>query len=244
MTRVPEREEEADGDGLGVDLAQGLEVERAKHPLRTDPLGDSEAALQRHQRLGVVLAEPIEMRSRLPAEVEEVLEPLGRDEGRPRALALEQRVRGDGRPVREALDVLGADRAGGGEHGLLLACGGRHLRGRDPAIVDEDGVRESAANVDAENAHLANVRGAKSVRRDMTELKLVGGGGETGGPASDDRLARGCRSAAESDRRGRVDPRADASGRRQSAAHSRRLRGSPRLREGGGPRPQAVSGRP
>ena len=72
----------------------------------------------------------------------------------------------------------GADRAGRGEHGLLLARGGRHLRGRDPALVDEDGVREGAANVDAENAHLANVRGAKSVRRDMTELKLVGAGGE------------------------------------------------------------------
>ena len=154
VARVTEREEEADGDGLGLDLAQGLEVERAKHPLRTDPLGDSEAALQRHQRLGVVLAEPIEMRSRLPAEVEEVLEPLCRDEGRPRALALEQRVRGDGRPVREALEVAGADRAGRGEHGLLLARGGRHLRGRDPALVDEDGVSEGAADIDAENAHV------------------------------------------------------------------------------------------
>ena len=178
MARVAEREEEADGDRLCVDLAQGLEVERAKHALRTDALGDSEAALQRHERLGVVLAEPVEVRSGLAAEVEEVLEALGRDEGRARALALEQRVRGDGRPVREALELAGADRAGRGEHGLLLARGGRDLRGRDPALVHEDGVREGAADVDAENAHVANVRGAKRVRRDMTELKLVGAGGE------------------------------------------------------------------
>ena len=118
------------------------------------------------------------MRSCLAAEMEEVLEPLGSDEGRPRALALEQRVRGDCRAVREALELAGTDGSGRSQHGLLLARRGRHLRRRDPALVDEDGVRESAANVDAENAHLANVRGTKRVRRDMTELKLVGAGGE------------------------------------------------------------------
>ena len=77
----------------------------------------------------------------------------------------------------------------------------------------------------------------------MTELKLRRRRPGAGGPAPDDRLPRGRRPAAESDRRGRMDARVDPPGRRQGAAHGRGLRGSPRLRAGGGPRPQAFSGR-
>ena len=156
VARVAEREEEADGDGLGVDLGQRLEVERPQHALRPDPLVDSKAALQRNERLGMVLAEPVQVRPRLPAQVEQVLEPVGRDEGRARALALEQRVRGDGRPVREALEARrrrprgrrraptppGAPRSA--TFAVVIA-----------AVLDEDGVREGAADVDAENAHAA-----------------------------------------------------------------------------------------
>ena len=179
VARVAEREEEADGDRLGVDLAQRLEIERPEHSFRTDPLGDAEAALQRHQRLGMV-------RHRAGRDA---LASAGGDGGGARiprfaTKAVRAPLRSSSAfvatvvPCVKRSTSLGADRAGRGEHGLLLARRGRHLRRRDPALVDEDGVRESAAYVDAENAHLANVRGAKRVRRDMTELKLVGAGGE------------------------------------------------------------------
>ena len=49
-------------------------------------------------------ARPVEVRPRLPAEMQDVLEALVRDERRPRAAALEQRVRRDRRAVREAID--------------------------------------------------------------------------------------------------------------------------------------------
>ena len=92
------------------------------------------------------------MRSRLAAEMEEVLEPLGSDEGRPRALALEQRVRGDRCPVREALELAAR---------TAWAAASTESSWRDEVgtfavvirpLVDEDGVSEGAADVDAENA--------------------------------------------------------------------------------------------
>src|SRR4029453_18961810 len=70
----------------------------------------------------------------------------------PCSLALEQRVRRDGRAVREALDVLGADRACRGLDGLLLARRGRHFCGPRLAVDEEDGVGERAADVDAQDA--------------------------------------------------------------------------------------------
>ena len=73
-------------------------------------------------------AEPVEVRAILPAQVEHVLEALGRHERRPRAAPLQQRVRRDRRPVREALELVRADRRRRGEHRLLLVACRRHLR--------------------------------------------------------------------------------------------------------------------
>src|SRR4051794_5326574 len=111
------------------------------------------------------------MRAGLAAHVEEVLEALVRDERRPRALALEQRVRRHRRAVHEALDLT-AHRRGGGERRLLLPRRGRHLRRPDPAVLDQHGVRERPADVDAENPHAgdatAQTRSAAGVRRGAT----------------------------------------------------------------------------
>ena len=71
---VAEGEEEADGDRLGVELGQRREVERLQLALRPDPAADADAALERHERLGVLRARPVEVRPGLAAEVEEVLE--------------------------------------------------------------------------------------------------------------------------------------------------------------------------
>ena len=153
---ILEREQETDGNCLGIDLGQRLEVERPQNPVGPDSLVDLVAPLERNERRGMVLAEPVEVGARLPAEVEQMREPGRPDERRFRALALEERIRRHRRSVRESLQLAGADGVRGREHRLLLARRGRDLGRRDPSVLDEDGVREGPADVDAENAHAMN----------------------------------------------------------------------------------------
>ncbi len=137
---ILEREQQADGDRLRVDPGQGREVERDDDAVPTDPLAYPHASLQRNQRLGVVEIEPVQMRTILSAQVQQVLEALRRDERRARSLPLEERIRGDRRPVTEAREP-GA--SGGYEHGprgfyhrLLLARTRRHLGAVDAPAFD------------------------------------------------------------------------------------------------------------
>ena len=153
MLRVPEREEQADGDRLGVELGKRLQVERLELAVPPDPPSNADAALERDERLGMLGAGPVQMRARLAPEVEQVLEALRRDECRPGAAALEERVRRDRRPVREAVDLGGAHRRRSLEHRLLLARASRHLRGPDLAVRDEHGVGEGPADVDPQRTH-------------------------------------------------------------------------------------------
>ena len=105
VRRVAEGEEEADRDRLRVaQVGQRREVERRQLAFRPDPPAHAERALERHERLRMRGAEPVEVRAVLAPQVEHVLEALGRDERRPRAAPLEQRVRRDRRPVREPLE--------------------------------------------------------------------------------------------------------------------------------------------
>src|SRR5262249_62205983 len=113
----------------------------------------SPAALWGEERRGASRARPVEMSPRLAPQVEDVLEALVRHERRASAAALEERVRGDRRAVREAVDLPGADCLRCRDHGLLLPGGGRHLGGPNRAVVDEYGVRERPADVDTERAH-------------------------------------------------------------------------------------------
>ena len=113
---------------------QRVELQWREHTVRPDPLAHSVAALERHERLGVRLAEPVEMSAVLAAKVQQVLEPRGRDEGGPRAFPLEQSVRGRCGAVREALDDLRADGARPRRDRFLLPRPGRHL-GRPQAAV-------------------------------------------------------------------------------------------------------------
>ena len=70
-----------------------------------------------------------------------------------RALALEQRVRRDRRPVREAVERLAAPTArAAATTDSSCARSGRDLRGPELAVVEQHGVRERAADVDAETA--------------------------------------------------------------------------------------------
>ena len=85
MLRVSEREETADGDCLRIDLRQRLEIERPQtRPAHA--LVDAGTAIKRDKRLRIVVAQAVEIRSRLPPQVREMLEPGCRDERRLRAL--------------------------------------------------------------------------------------------------------------------------------------------------------------
>src|SRR5204862_345512 len=64
-----------------------------------------EASLRRRQGWRMRGAQPVEVAARLPAELDDVGEAVGRDERGARGVALEQRVGGDGHPVRELGDV-------------------------------------------------------------------------------------------------------------------------------------------
>ena len=103
VRRIAEREQQADGDRLRVaEVGKRVELERLELALRPEPAAHAVAALERHERLGMLGAEAVEMGARLPAQVEEVLEARVADVRGARAAPLEERVRGDGRPVREA----------------------------------------------------------------------------------------------------------------------------------------------
>ena len=100
---------------------QRCEVERHELAVRAHATRDPDAPLERDERLRVVRARAVEVRPLLPPQVQEVLEALGRDEGGASAAPLEQRVRGDGRAVREAVDGGGSDGGSRREDRLLLA---------------------------------------------------------------------------------------------------------------------------
>ncbi len=102
------------GDGLGRGARELLD-ERARAasgssarsgPSGAHALGRGEAQLARHERRGRGVAQPVEVRPVLAAELDHVGEARGGDQRGARGAALEQRVGGDGHAVREALDVV------------------------------------------------------------------------------------------------------------------------------------------
>ncbi len=117
VLRVPVGVEETDRDRLGVDLPERLELERRHLSLGLHPPAHADAALERDEWLGMGRAQPVEMRAVLPAKVQEMLEPGGADKRCPRTRPLEERVRRDRRPVREAVERgAGPDRTSRREH--------------------------------------------------------------------------------------------------------------------------------
>ncbi len=153
VAAVPEREEEADGDRLCVELGKRREIERLQLAVPPDATAHADRALERNERLRMLGARPVEMGASLPSQVKDVLEARCADERRPRAAPLEERVRGDRRAVREAIHALRSDRSSGRQHRLLLVFSRSHLRGPHLALRDEHGVGEGSADVDPERAH-------------------------------------------------------------------------------------------
>ena len=157
-------EEQADRDRLAAARAHllgqplGLAVgQRLDLALGPDPPGRLEAQLGLDQRRRLGGAEPVELGPLLAADLEQVGEALGRDQRGAGAAFLEQGVGADRHPVGEGLDRgrLGAgppqhlfDRA---DHAQRLVLGRRRqLRRVQLLAVEEHGVGEGAADVDAE----------------------------------------------------------------------------------------------
>ena len=159
VRRVAKGEQEADRHSLGVERGQRAEVERLDDSLRADALVDADAAVERDERRGMLLAQPVEVGPRLAAEVEDVLEAGRADEGGLRALPFQESVGRDRRPVREPLqrEVARADGRGRLDDRVLLRADGRDLGGAQPAVGEEDGVRERPSYVDAEDRHDARL---------------------------------------------------------------------------------------
>src|SRR5206468_312981 len=100
-------------DRVRLELGKRVESERLELPGRPDPAFDPVATVERYERIGPGGARSVEVRARLPPQMQEMLESRSRHEGGARSLPLEQRVGRHGRPVREALDLVRAN----------LACG-------------------------------------------------------------------------------------------------------------------------
>ncbi len=167
--------QQADGDGLRLGGRHGVErggerlvVERLERAVGAHPLARADAAVARDERRGVRRAQAVQVGARLAAELDEVLEALGGDERGPRALALQQRVGGDGGPVGEGPDLVGARvralQRGGDrrQHALgLVARRGRRLGGDEPAARGHHRVGEGPAYVDPEQHLAANLPGCR-----------------------------------------------------------------------------------
>ena len=86
VRRVAKREQKTDGDGVRIELGQRRQVELLEHAVGPHPLAYAGAPLERDERLGMLVAQPVEVGAVLTAQVEELLEALRRDERRPRSL--------------------------------------------------------------------------------------------------------------------------------------------------------------
>src|SRR5262249_17806718 len=151
---IREREQEADRGRVAAEIANA--PDEAPHLAIVDltfdravderPLARFEPPLTRHERLGSPDLQGVQPRAHLPADFEDVAEPLRGYQSNAGATPLEKRVRSDGGAVEdlavarnaEALEALD-DRAAG--------IGGRRrdLEHAHGAPVDVDEVRERPA---------------------------------------------------------------------------------------------------
>src|SRR3954468_12621565 len=100
-------------------------------------------------------AQAVQMRARLTPQMEELLEAGIPDVGDAGAAPLEERVCRDGGAVCEGRHASACGhRARGREHRLLLPRPRRYLGCPDPSLLDEHGVGEGAADVDAQDRHV------------------------------------------------------------------------------------------
>ena len=162
VLRIEEREKKAHGHALGsarLHVGDGAGhvgiVERPDHlARRSDALGDLEAVLARHQRLGMVGLQIVDLGSRLAADLQQVLEAGRSDERNLASAPLDQRVGCNrGAVGEEGQATLGGERTQALQNCArgIVGRGGDLVRARLAGrLVHQKEVGESAADVDPE----------------------------------------------------------------------------------------------
>jgi hypothetical protein len=164
VDRVGEAVEQADRDRVVAAVAQepqqrrreGSDIERALDAaVAADPLGDLQRVAARGQRFGLGVEEVEDPPAVVALQQQDVAETLGREEGEPRALALEHRVGRHGRAMDEFRD--GRDWHPGRRErreGSLLRCQphARHLGDRRARPHGHE-IREGPAYLDSNPRH-------------------------------------------------------------------------------------------
>ena len=178
VRRVGEREEQADGDR---DVSPGsassgatqrrdpleLRVVERRHDRAVggEPLADAEAVGPRGERLRLRAAQVVRILLVDPPDRRHVLEARRREQQHARALALEQRVRADGRAERDRGERAPASMPAASSERKIAAAGSAgvdgSLRDDEPArlVVEHDEVGERAAGVDARVERHASASG-------------------------------------------------------------------------------------
>src|SRR5262249_39643700 len=192
--------EEADGDRLvaaGVQRRQqapahvGNIERRLDGAVGKDAFRNLEGSGAGHHRRGVLVFEIIDARTTMALQSQDIAKTLGGDKCRRKALALQYRIGGNGRPVREVLDRGDVDAAGEqGVEGTLVRCAryAWYLGHADALGANGDQIRECASDLDA-HAHRALPRLAAPPGRQphpsMMQLAAPP-------PSSPDRMGPGC----------------------------------------------------
>jgi hypothetical protein len=159
--RVEVGKEEADRHGLGPCLRHGVGDpvrlvvgQRDDDAVRSHALAGAHAVVRGHERPRLRRAEPVQGRAVLTADLQHVLEPLGRHQRGSGAALLQERVRSDGHSVDEAA-YGGGSGARRLEHFLdrlhdslrLVTRRGGRLGGEQLGPIEGDRVREGPADV-------------------------------------------------------------------------------------------------
>ena len=175
VRRVGVGMQEADrhrADARGAELVHDIVgVERLQHrTIGIHPFPHTVTVAPFDQRLRPFDAQAVKVRALLPAQFDDVGEAAGGEQRGAGALALDQRVGPERRAVADdrSPDVVGAgDSVDRLDHRALRVVGiGGHLEGlqqRPCAAIEDDGVGEGAADVDADQK-VADRHGAEYIR--------------------------------------------------------------------------------
>jgi hypothetical protein len=140
------------------EILYGLTIECEAHvAFGVDALGHAEAQSPRHQRRGLVEKHVVLREAMLLADLDYVAKALGGDQGRHRALALDQRIGRERGAEDHQLQLLGPrlrlaeNLFDAAQHRIFRSARrGEDLRGPEPGTCLQDQIGEGAAHVHRE----------------------------------------------------------------------------------------------
>ena len=156
---ICEREEQRDGDGLGLLRfylgGEGFQICGRRvgqdFAVAGGAFFDAEAEIGGDQRLDAIEEEIVELGARLASDLDGVFESGGRDQSGARAFAFQQSVGADGGAVQDDEFAVVIDFAEGFDDGLGgIGWRGENFQHAQAAAVDPDTVGEGAAGVDGD----------------------------------------------------------------------------------------------